>query len=61
MSGSYHDGSRRLQDRFGGRRLANRLDEKFIQDPLISADDRAFIERMEASDVLPRRDPPLDS
>src|ERR1700748_965961 len=47
MSGSFHDGSRRLQDRFDTRRLADRLDEKFIQHPLISAADRAFIERMD--------------
>ena len=47
MSGPFHDGSRRLQDRFDTRRLADRLDEKFIQDPLITADDRAFIERMD--------------
>ena len=47
MSGPFHDGSRRLQDRFDTRRLADRLDEKFIQHPLITADDRAFIERMD--------------
>jgi predicted pyridoxine 5'-phosphate oxidase superfamily flavin-nucleotide-binding protein len=32
---------------FDTRRLADRLDEKFIQHPLITADDRAFIERMD--------------
>jgi predicted pyridoxine 5'-phosphate oxidase superfamily flavin-nucleotide-binding protein len=47
MSGAYHDGSRRLQDRFDTRRLADRLDEKFIQHPLITPDDQAFIERMD--------------
>src|SRR6201991_5317650 len=47
MSGSFHDGSWRVQDRFDTGRLADRLDEKFIQHPLISADDRAFIERMD--------------
>jgi len=47
MSGPFHDGCRRLQDRFDTRRLADRLDEKFIQHPLITADDRAFIERMD--------------
>jgi uncharacterized protein len=47
VSGPYHDGSRRLQDRFDTRRLADRLDQKFIQRALIDADDRAFIERMD--------------
>jgi predicted pyridoxine 5'-phosphate oxidase superfamily flavin-nucleotide-binding protein len=44
---TYHDGSRRLQDRFDTRRLADRLDERFVQHPEIDADDRAFIERMD--------------
>ncbi len=43
----YHDGSRALQDRFGTRRLADRLDEKFLARGVIDADDRAFIERMD--------------
>jgi predicted pyridoxine 5'-phosphate oxidase superfamily flavin-nucleotide-binding protein len=47
MSSTYHDGSRRLQDRFDTRRLADRLDERFIQRATIEADDRAFIERMD--------------
>ncbi len=47
MSSPYHDGSRRLQDRFDTRRLADRLDEKFLSRPVIDADDRAFIERMD--------------
>ena len=47
MSSPYHDGSRRLQDRFDTRRLADRLDEKFLSRPIIDADDRAFIERMD--------------
>jgi predicted pyridoxine 5'-phosphate oxidase superfamily flavin-nucleotide-binding protein len=47
MSSTYHDGSRRLQDRFDTRRLADRLDEKFVQHPTIGPDDRAFIERMD--------------
>ncbi len=47
MSSPYHDGSRSLQDRFDTRRLADRLDEKFLSRPTIDADDRAFIERMD--------------
>ncbi|HEU4703821.1 MAG TPA: pyridoxamine 5'-phosphate oxidase family protein [Conexibacter sp.] len=47
MSDSYHDGARRLQDRFDTRRLADRLDERFLQRAEIDADDRAFIERMD--------------
>jgi predicted pyridoxine 5'-phosphate oxidase superfamily flavin-nucleotide-binding protein len=44
---TYHDGSRRLQDRFDTRRLADRIDERFVQKPVIDADDKAFIERMD--------------
>jgi predicted pyridoxine 5'-phosphate oxidase superfamily flavin-nucleotide-binding protein len=47
MSVPFHDGSRRLQDRFDTRRLADRLDEKFLRDAVIDAEDRAFIERMD--------------
>ena len=47
MSASYHQGSRALQDRFDTRRLADRLDEKFLSHPLIDAEARAFIERMD--------------
>jgi len=47
MSASYHDGTRALQDRFDTRRLADRLDERFLQRTEIDADDRAFIERMD--------------
>jgi predicted pyridoxine 5'-phosphate oxidase superfamily flavin-nucleotide-binding protein len=47
MASTYHDGSRRLQDRFDTRRLADRIDERFVQSPAIGADDRAFIERMD--------------
>jgi predicted pyridoxine 5'-phosphate oxidase superfamily flavin-nucleotide-binding protein len=42
---TYHDGSRRLQDRFDTRRLADRIDEKFLARPTIDADDKDFIER----------------
>jgi predicted pyridoxine 5'-phosphate oxidase superfamily flavin-nucleotide-binding protein len=47
MSDSYHEGSRRLQDRFDTRRLADRLDERFLAQPVIGPADRAFIERMD--------------
>jgi hypothetical protein len=39
----YHDGMRRLQDRFETRRLADRLDEKLGR-TRFTAEDRAFIE-----------------
>src|SRR5438067_13788952 len=44
MDSTYHEGSRRLQDRFDTRRLADKLDERFVQRRVIEADDRAFIE-----------------
>jgi len=47
VSSPYHEGSRTLQDQFDTRRLGDRLAEKFLSDPLIDADDRAFIERMD--------------
>jgi predicted pyridoxine 5'-phosphate oxidase superfamily flavin-nucleotide-binding protein len=47
MDAPYHEGARRLQDRFATRRLADRLDEKFLREPVIDAGDRAFIERMD--------------
>src|SRR3954452_24491678 len=47
MDSPYHEGARRLQDRFDTRRLADRLDEKFLREPLIGDADRAFIERMD--------------
>jgi predicted pyridoxine 5'-phosphate oxidase superfamily flavin-nucleotide-binding protein len=47
MSSPYHDASRLLQDRFDTRRLADRLDEKFLSRPVIDAADREFIERMD--------------
>ena len=40
---TYHAGMRRLQERFGTRRLADRLDEKLGRSAF-SEDDRAFIE-----------------
>jgi predicted pyridoxine 5'-phosphate oxidase superfamily flavin-nucleotide-binding protein len=47
MSSRYHEGSRRLQDEFDTRRLADRLDQRFSSGATIDADDRAFIERMD--------------
>lgn len=47
MSDTYRAGSRRLQDRFDTRRLADRLEQKFVSGSTIDANDRAFIERMD--------------
>jgi predicted pyridoxine 5'-phosphate oxidase superfamily flavin-nucleotide-binding protein len=47
MSSTYHDGSRRLQDRFDTRRLADRLDERFVQRRVIDQGDKEFIERLD--------------
>ena len=47
MSPIYNGGSRRLQDRFDTRRLADRLDERFFQSATIDPQDRAFIERQD--------------
>jgi predicted pyridoxine 5'-phosphate oxidase superfamily flavin-nucleotide-binding protein len=44
---TYHDGSRRLQDSYDTRRLADRLDERYLQHPEIDEQDRAFVERMD--------------
>lgn len=43
MTGMYHDGSRRLQDHFDSRRLADRLEEVKVH-AAITESDRAFIE-----------------
>jgi uncharacterized protein len=47
VSSAYHTGSRCLQDRFDTRRLADRLEEKFLSGPMIGPDQRAFIERLD--------------
>lgn len=39
----YHEGNRRLQDRFDSRRIANRLEEKLMHTEFTD-DDKAFIE-----------------
>jgi predicted pyridoxine 5'-phosphate oxidase superfamily flavin-nucleotide-binding protein len=41
--GLYHDGSRRLQEQFDTRRLADRIEERLVHDT-IDEDDRAFVE-----------------
>ena len=46
MTGLYHEGSRRLQDAFDSRRLADRLEDVTVRDA-IDADDRAFIESLD--------------
>jgi uncharacterized protein len=46
VSDLYHDGARELQDRFDTRRLADRLEQVKVHDS-ITAEDRAFIERMD--------------
>ncbi len=43
MSIMYHDGNRRLQDEFGSRGIADRLEEKLTR-TRFTDDDRAFIE-----------------
>ena len=47
MTSAFHEGARRLQDRFDTRRLADRLEQRFLGEPLIDDADRAFIERMD--------------
>ena len=46
MTQLYHDGARELQDRFDTRRLADRIEDVKVHDT-ITAEDRAFIERMD--------------
>jgi uncharacterized protein len=46
MPDIYHEGHRRLQDRFDTRRLAERLDERIVHDRLTDKD-REFIERLD--------------
>lgn len=46
MNSMYHRGSRELQDRFDTRRLADRIEEKLVRDR-ITAEDKAFIERLD--------------
>ena len=47
MSSTYHEGSRQLQDRFDTRRLADRLDERFVQRRVIGPGDKDLIERLD--------------
>src|SRR5918992_4361897 len=46
MSPLYHYGHRLLQDRFDTRRLADRIDERLVDDT-IGAEDKAFIESLD--------------
>jgi predicted pyridoxine 5'-phosphate oxidase superfamily flavin-nucleotide-binding protein len=46
VTGFYNEGSRRLQEAFDTRRLADRLESVTLRD-VIDADDRAFIESMD--------------
>jgi predicted pyridoxine 5'-phosphate oxidase superfamily flavin-nucleotide-binding protein len=46
MTSLYHEGSRKLQDQFDTRRMADRLDQAIVHD-VITPHDRAFIERMD--------------
>jgi predicted pyridoxine 5'-phosphate oxidase superfamily flavin-nucleotide-binding protein len=43
---TYHGGSRRLQDRFDTRRLADRIEERLVRSTM-GSDEREFIERMD--------------
>jgi len=47
VTSPYHEGSRRLQERFDSVRLADRLDERFVRHPVIGPDERALIERVD--------------
>ena len=46
MMATYYDGQRLLQDHFDTRRLADRIDERLV-DNIINADDKAFVERLD--------------
>src|ERR671920_598690 len=46
MTSTYHPGHRLLQDRFDTRRLADRIDQRLV-DNVIDADDKAFIEGLD--------------
>ena len=46
MMATYYDGQRLLQDRFNTRRLADRIDERLVDD-IIDANDKAFVERLD--------------
>jgi predicted pyridoxine 5'-phosphate oxidase superfamily flavin-nucleotide-binding protein len=46
VSSAYHEGSRRLQDGFDTRRLADRLEQRFMAEATIGERDRELIERL---------------
>jgi uncharacterized protein len=47
VTSAYQVGARALQDRFDTRRLADRLEEKFLSRAVIDDEGRAFIQRMD--------------
>jgi predicted pyridoxine 5'-phosphate oxidase superfamily flavin-nucleotide-binding protein len=47
VSSIYNDGNRRLQDRFDTRRLADRLEQKFLSEVRFDERERAFIEGLD--------------
>jgi uncharacterized protein len=47
MTSTYHDGHRALQDRYDTRRLADRLDERFVQRGAMDVKDQAFVAAMD--------------
>src|SRR4029453_18939230 len=48
----FHEGNRRLQDRFDSRRISDRLEEKVTRKEF-NADDRTFIEGLRFFSLLP--------
>ena len=44
MTGFYHDGNRQFQDRYDTRRLADRLEDRFLTTVAFDDGDRALIE-----------------
>jgi uncharacterized protein len=46
MPGTYHEGHRLLQDQFDTRRLADRIDERLVDDA-IGSEDKTFIENLD--------------
>jgi predicted pyridoxine 5'-phosphate oxidase superfamily flavin-nucleotide-binding protein len=46
VSGTYHDGHRRLQEQFDTRLLADRIDERLV-DHVIDTNDKTFIESLD--------------
>ena len=53
MSIMYHDGNRKLQDRFDSRRIADRLEEKLTR-VTFNDDDKALIESVAVFFIAPQ-------